>query len=55
VFAIHISASAGVGLRLANGVALLAKFDGEFASHSSTSAGTGMVLRVVIRHGESSV
>jgi hypothetical protein len=28
---------------LANGVALLAKFDGEFASHSSTYAGTGTV------------
>jgi hypothetical protein len=27
-------------LRLANGVTLLAKFDGEFASHSSTYAGT---------------
>ena len=34
-------ASAGAELRLANGVALLAKFDGEFASHSSTYAGTG--------------
>ena len=33
--------SAGAELRLANGVALLAKFDGEFASHSSTYAGTG--------------
>jgi outer membrane autotransporter protein len=36
-------ASAGAELRLANGVALLAKFDGEFASHSSTYAGTGTV------------
>ena len=36
-------ASAGTELRLANGVALLAKFDGEFASHSSTYAGTGTV------------
>src|SRR5262249_12881554 len=35
--------SAGAELRLANGVALLAKFDGEFASHSSTYAGTGSV------------
>jgi uncharacterized protein with beta-barrel porin domain len=35
--------SAGAELRLANGVALLAKFDGEFASHSSTYAGTGTV------------
>jgi uncharacterized protein with beta-barrel porin domain len=36
-------ASAGTELRLANGWALLAKFDGEFASHSSTYAGTGVV------------
>jgi autotransporter-associated beta strand protein len=35
--------SAGAELRFANGVALLAKFDGEFASHSSTYAGTGIV------------
>jgi outer membrane autotransporter protein len=35
--------SAGVELRLANGVALIGKFDGEFASHSSTYAGTGTV------------
>ena len=34
-------ASAGVELRLANGVTLLGKFDGDFASHSSTYAGTG--------------
>jgi autotransporter-associated beta strand protein len=34
-------ASAGGELRLANGVTLLAKFDGEFASNSSTYAGTG--------------
>jgi uncharacterized protein with beta-barrel porin domain len=34
-------ASAGGELRLANGVALLAKFDGEFASRSSTYGGTG--------------
>jgi uncharacterized protein with beta-barrel porin domain len=33
-------ASAGTELRLANGVTLLAKFNGEFASHSSTYAGT---------------
>jgi uncharacterized protein with beta-barrel porin domain len=33
--------SAGGELRIANGVTLLAKFDGEFASHSSTYAGTG--------------
>jgi autotransporter-associated beta strand protein len=35
--------SAGAELRLANGVTLTGKFDGEFASHSSTYAGTGMV------------
>ena len=35
--------SAGTELRLANGVSLLAKFDGEFASRSSTYAGTGTV------------
>ena len=35
--------SAGAEYRLANGIALLAKFDGEFASHSSTYAGTGTV------------
>ena len=37
--------SAGVELRLANGVSLLAKFDGEFAAHSSTYAGTGTFRR----------
>jgi autotransporter-associated beta strand protein len=36
-------ASAGTELRLANGVSLLGKFDGEFASRSSTYAGTGTV------------
>jgi autotransporter-associated beta strand protein len=35
--------SAGAEYRLANGVVLLAKFDGEFASHASTYAGTGTV------------
>jgi autotransporter-associated beta strand protein len=35
--------SAGAELRLADGVVLLAKFDGEFASHASTYAGTGTV------------
>ena len=35
--------SEGAELRLAHGVVLLAKFDGEFASHSSTYAGTGTV------------
>jgi outer membrane autotransporter protein len=33
--------SAGAELRLASGVALLGKFDGEFASRSATYAGTG--------------
>jgi outer membrane autotransporter protein len=33
--------SAGAELRLANGVTLLGKFDGDFASHSQTYAGTG--------------
>jgi outer membrane autotransporter protein len=36
-------ASAGGELRLANGITLLAKFDGEFASRSSTYGGTGTV------------
>jgi autotransporter-associated beta strand protein len=36
-------ASAGTELRIANGVTLLAKFDGEFATHASTYAGTGTV------------
>jgi autotransporter-associated beta strand protein len=36
-------ASAGAELRFANGITLLAKFDGEFASHSSTYAGTGTI------------
>ena len=36
-------ASAGAELRFANGVSLLGKFDGEFAAHSSTYAGTGTV------------
>jgi outer membrane autotransporter protein len=35
--------SAGAELRLANGITLLAKFDGEFASHSTTYAGTGTI------------
>ena len=35
--------SAGAEYRLGNGVALAAKFDGEFASRSSTYAGTGTV------------
>jgi uncharacterized protein with beta-barrel porin domain len=35
--------SAGAELRLVNGVTLLAKFDGEFASRSSTYSGTGTV------------
>ena len=39
-------ASAGAELRLADGVTLLAKFDGEFAAHSTTYAGTGTVRYV---------
>ena len=35
--------SAGAELRLMNGVSVLAKFDGEFATHSQTYAGTGTV------------
>jgi uncharacterized protein with beta-barrel porin domain len=35
--------SVGTELRLVNGVSLLGKFDGEFANHSSTYAGTGTV------------
>jgi autotransporter-associated beta strand protein/T5SS/PEP-CTERM-associated repeat protein len=35
--------SAGAELRLANGVSLLGKFDGEFARGSSTYAGTGTI------------
>jgi len=34
---------AGTELRLANGIVLLAKFDGEFAHRASTYAGTGTV------------
>jgi hypothetical protein len=37
--------SAGAELRLINGVSLLGKFDGEFAAHAQTYAGTG-TLRV---------
>jgi len=35
--------SAGAELRLANGVSLLGKFDGEFASRSTTYGGTGTI------------
>jgi outer membrane autotransporter protein len=35
--------SAGSELRLANGISILGKFDGEFAARSSTYAGTGTV------------
>jgi outer membrane autotransporter protein len=38
--------SAGAELRLINGVSVLAKFDGEFAAHSSTYGGTGAVRYV---------
>ena len=34
-------ASAGAELRFANGWSLAAKFDGEFAGHAQTYAGTG--------------
>lgn len=34
-------ASAGGELRFGHGITLLAKFDGEFASHSSTLGGMG--------------
>jgi outer membrane autotransporter protein len=36
-------ASAGAELRLANGISVLGKFDGEFASHSTTYGGTGTI------------
>jgi uncharacterized protein with beta-barrel porin domain len=36
-------ASAGAELRLANGISLIGKFDGEFAAHSSTYGGTGAI------------
>src|SRR5215831_6972106 len=35
--------SAGGELRIANGVTMLAKFDGEFAGRSNTYAGTGTI------------
>jgi outer membrane autotransporter protein len=35
--------SAGAELRLADGVTLSGKFDGEFAEHSTTYAGTGTI------------
>jgi uncharacterized protein with beta-barrel porin domain len=35
--------SAGAELRLANGVSLIGKFDGEFARGSQTYAGTGTI------------
>jgi outer membrane autotransporter protein len=38
--------SAGAELRLINGVSVLAKFDGDFATHSQTYAGTGTVRYV---------
>ena len=39
--------SLGAELRFANHISLLAKFDGEFGSHSSTYAGTGTVRHLV--------
>ena len=38
--------SAGAELRFANGVSLGGKFDGEFARHSNTYAGTGTVRMI---------
>jgi hypothetical protein len=38
-----VLASAGAKLRLANGVSLLGKFDGEFAGRRNSYAGTGTV------------
>jgi outer membrane autotransporter protein len=38
--------SAGAELRLVNGVSVLAKFDGQFAAHSSTYGGSGAVRYV---------
>ncbi len=39
-------ATAGAELRLLNGVSVLGKLDGEFASHASTYAGTGVIRYV---------
>jgi hypothetical protein len=40
----RVVALSRIGLcRFTNGVVLVGKFDGEFASHSSTYAGTGTV------------
>ena len=39
-------ATAGAELRLLNGVSLLGKLDGEFASHASTYAGSGVIRYV---------
>ena len=39
----RMTPSLGAELRFANGIALLAKFDGDFASRSSTYAGTGTI------------
>ena len=42
----------GAELRLANGVTLLAKFDGEFASHSSVVKTKALLIsRVYVRFG----
>jgi hypothetical protein len=40
---VTVNMLSGAQLNVANGVALIGKFDGEFASHSSTYAGTGTV------------
>jgi outer membrane autotransporter protein len=39
-------ATAGAELRLLNGVSVLGKLDGEFASHASTYAGSGVIRYV---------
>jgi hypothetical protein len=41
--------ASGTELRLANGVTLLAKFDGEFTSHSSPSRHRNAALLMVVR------
>ena len=40
---VSVVTTAGVEYGLANGLTLLGKFDGEFAAHSSTYAGTGTI------------
>jgi len=38
--------SAGAELRFVNGISVLAKFDGQFATHSQTYGGSGAVRYV---------